>query len=155
MGKRRLIRSRRCERIVNIGHLQNTRQQWYLFTFQSVRVARAVPPLVMAADDGKNRRQSFHGPADFLAADGMHAHHLPLFSAQETFIEENRVRNSDLANVMQVAAPVQGQLVRPRHSQRLAQLYTVGSQSLTMQSRVAVARFDRLRQSEKDGFGLV
>ena len=112
VGERRLIGTRGGEGVIDVGDLQNARQQRNPFAAEAVGIAGAIPPLVMAADDGQHRRQGLHGPANFLAADGVHAHDLPLVGTEHAVLEEDGVGDADLADVVQIAAAIERQLIR-------------------------------------------
>ena len=48
---RRTIGTRIRERCVGVRHAKDTRGEWYLLAPQSVRVARAIPPFLMPANE--------------------------------------------------------------------------------------------------------
>jgi hypothetical protein len=106
MGKRRLIGSRGGEGVVNVGDLQNPRQQRDRLASQSVGVARSIPSFVVAADNRQHWGQGFHRLADLLAANRMEPHGLPFFVRQQAPLEQNPVRNSDFADVVQITPAV-------------------------------------------------
>ena len=87
--KCRLIRTRADECVVNIRNLQHARQQRDLFSTQAVRIAVAVPALMMMPDDGQHGSQRLHRPADFLSAGRMAAHDHPFFGAQLSGFEQD------------------------------------------------------------------
>src|ERR1700692_1910064 len=82
VAERRLIRSRCTQRIIDVHHLQNARQKWYLVRTKSIRIAAAVRVLVMMPDNRKHQPQRLQRTANRLARHRMLLHALPLRGRQ-------------------------------------------------------------------------
>src|SRR5271157_4863403 len=57
MRERRLVRTGSAQRIVNVDHLQNARQEGNVAIFEAVGIAAAVGMLVMVTNDGQDQAQ--------------------------------------------------------------------------------------------------
>ena len=88
------------------GQLRN------LVTDQTVRVARAVVPLVVVPDDRQLRGQFGDRRDDLGAQDRVGIHLHPLIPRQALLLEQDVVGNADLADVMEEPAPFQGLQLR-------------------------------------------
>ena len=78
---------------------------------EAVRVAAAVPVLVVMADDRQHQLQRAQRLADGLAGQRMLLHHAPLFRGEglPAFLQ-NLVGYADLAQIVQIAAALQRHL---------------------------------------------
>ena len=74
---------------------------------QSVGIAGAVEPLVVMANDRQLGRQLLDRPDDLLALDRVRVHDHALFLGQRARLEQDRVGDADLADVVQQAAPLE------------------------------------------------
>ena len=107
MRNRRLVRTLGAQRVVHVHHLQNARQQGDIGAFERVRISRAIPVLVMVANDGQHvakGAQRFH---DVLADDGMLAHDLPLIGCKVRALAQDLVGHGNFADIVQIAAALQ------------------------------------------------
>ena len=69
---------------------------------EPVGIAAAVPAFVRAAHDVCDRSQRACGGDDPLADQRVLAHEADLFEVQRTWLVENRIRDRDLADVVQL-----------------------------------------------------
>ena len=72
-----------------------------------VRVARAVVPLVVVADQRQLGRQPLDASQDVVPLRGVLVHERPLFLVEPVWLQEDRVGDADLADVVQQAAPLE------------------------------------------------
>jgi len=52
--KRKFVRPCRGKRVVNIDSAHDLREEWHVGAPQSIRIARAIEPLMVVADDRAN-----------------------------------------------------------------------------------------------------
>src|SRR3954470_15027421 len=107
VAKGRLIRPFRSQRIVNVANLQSTREQRDALPAKPIGVAAAVPVLVVMADYGQHAAQAAQWPADVLTGDRMLLDDYPLFRRQIIVFLQDRVRDGDLPQVVQIAATLE------------------------------------------------
>jgi hypothetical protein len=70
-------------------------------------------------------------------------------------VSKPRLKNADLADVVQISAPIKGQLIVAQQPQRLAERDAISGETLAMQARVAIAVLHGLRQGEQNSFGFL
>ena len=93
--------------VVDVGHCHDLRGNGNILTLQAVRVAAAVPALVMPAADGvgclDQRRLLLEGELveNFRTGGGVGLHRVKLFLRQFAGLVQNRLRDVDLADVVQ------------------------------------------------------
>ncbi len=89
---------------------------------QTLRIATAIPPLVMAQ---YNLLRAFpertHPHAHLISDDRVLTHHLPLLDAQRTGLEQDAVGYADFTDVVQESAALDVGIVLMRHAHRLRQ----------------------------------
>ena len=79
---------------------------------QPVRVAAAIPPLMVMAHQYGNFFKIVDFAQDFISGHGMAAHFLPFGPGQRPGLAQDGIRHGDLADVVQVGGHVDaGRLV--------------------------------------------
>ena len=73
---------------------------------------------------------------------------------EQSLLEENRVGNTDFADVVQIAAAIKRGQIGMREAQCFAQHHRRHRQTLAMLPGIDVALLHRLRQRKQNGFGL-
>ena len=113
---------------------------------ETIRVARAVVPLVMVADDRQLRGQPGDGRDDLGAKDRVRVHEHPFLAVEPVGLQQHAVGDADLADVVKQTTPLQGldlRVVDPHHPPDIDRdLLDV----LAMPSREWIALVDRLGQ---------
>src|SRR5438128_7763841 len=90
-----------------IHYREDSRRQRNLFAAQAVRVARAIPTLVMMSHDGNDRIREADA-LQYLCADrGVHFHLLELGVRELSRLVEDVIGHGELANIMQQRAGLQ------------------------------------------------
>jgi hypothetical protein len=74
---------------------------------QAIRIARAVVPLVVVANDRQLRRELGDRRDDLRTEHRMGVHDHPLVARQPVRVLQDIVRNADLADVVEQAAPLE------------------------------------------------
>jgi hypothetical protein len=74
---------------------------------QAIRIARAVVPLVVVADDRQLRRELRDRRDDLRPEHRMGVHRDPLVAGQPVRLQQDVVRHADLADVVEQAAPLE------------------------------------------------
>ena len=97
-----LVRPLADQRVEHVGHRDDARDQRNVVAVQAVRIAGAVVLLVMAERDDRAHRQVLRRAAlqDVVADARVRAHHLLLGLRQRAFLQQDRVGDADLADVV-------------------------------------------------------
>ncbi len=104
VGQCGFVGAGRAKGIVDVNHLQNAGQHWYLGSPEAVRIARSVGVLVVMTNDRQHETQRVQRLADIFARDGVKLHDLPLFRSEVTALFEDVVGNRDLAEIVEISA---------------------------------------------------
>ena len=91
---------------VGVGHGQDARPQADLLAAQTLRVARTIPALLVVVDDQACSSQEVDALQEPVAEFRVPVHLLPLRGGQRARLEQDRVLDSDLADVVQERAPL-------------------------------------------------
>src|SRR5207253_6521052 len=75
-----------------------------LLAGEAVRIAATVPALVARADDRRDVRERLDRREDPLADDRVRAHHRPLLVVERRALVQHRLRDADLADVVEERA---------------------------------------------------
>ncbi len=94
-------RSLRGQRVEVIDDRQDARANRNLVALEAGRIALAVPALVMAVDDRRDRIGKRHRRDNLGAHLRMHLHPLELFVGQRTGLRQDVLRHGELADVVQ------------------------------------------------------
>ena len=143
------------ERVVRVADRHDPREVGNRPSGQAVGVAPAVEVLVVVADDREQACSRAQRPDDALADDRMHAHRGKLPSVERSWLQQHRVGDADLADVVNDSAAVE----RVERTLRKPHLLSDASRGLgdamSVPLRVRVLRFDRGREREDDLVGAV
>ena len=107
LGERLRVRQRApvravgYERVPGVAGEHDARGERDLLAGDAVRVAAAVPALVLVADRVRHRGEAGQRPQDALADDGVLAHQLPLLGVEPAGLVEDLVGDPDLADVVE------------------------------------------------------
>src|SRR5437868_3400228 len=140
------------ERVEEVGKRDDARLHGDALARDAIRIPGAVPPLVMAASN------ALREPNELRSSLGKHPradhrmllHDLEFFRRQRAGLEQNAVRNSNLADIMQWGGAPNQLDGRAFDSNRLRQPGRDFRHSARVIARVVVAEFDRRRQSLKN-----
>ena len=102
-----LVGPLRRQSIVDVGDLEDSGEQRNVLAFEPVRISGAIPAFVMVPDDGEYRGQQRDGAADFLALHRVGAHHVPFAFGERPGLEQDRVRDRNLPDIMQIPGPLE------------------------------------------------
>ena len=102
------VRARGRHRLERVGDVEDAGQLRDLLAQEPVGIARAVVPLVVVANDRQLRGQPLDRGDDLRAQDRVRVHHLALFAGQAVRLQQDVVRDADLADVVEQAAPLDG-----------------------------------------------
>ena len=117
---------------------------------QAIRVSRAIPAFVMTADDRQYRVQALDPPADVLSLGRVSSHDHPLGRSQRTALEQDRVGDGNLSDVMQVTSPMQREQMVGRQFHRHPHGDAERRQPLAMPGCMIVALLHGLGQRQKN-----
>src|SRR5579872_6046214 len=109
----------------------------------------------MISNDGYDAVRGPERPHDFDPDQAMPSHVLCLYRIQRGRFRQNRIWNSDLANVMDDAAEVEGFELARTESGGPAQCACAGCHALNMSLRAAVFGSDSLGERKHHLFGAV
>src|SRR5205823_752563 len=93
------VRTVRSERIPDIDDSKDARRQRNLLAFQTTRVARAVPSLMMAIGNVQSVLEKSDGREKLVAVRGMAFHDAPFVLRERSGLDQNAVRNGYLADI--------------------------------------------------------
>ena len=99
-------------RIECVCDRKDARIQINLFFSKSERVARAVPFLMVLADDARSSLKKPDPVEDALTLLRVSAHHDPLRSGQPCGLTQDRVRHADLSDVVEQCSELKGAHLR-------------------------------------------
>src|SRR5205085_12027727 len=132
-----------CDRVERIGDGEDARVQIDLCAHETVRVARPIPTFMMLRDDARRAREKFDARQNLRAQRWMLAHALPLALVQRGRLAQDRVGNTDLADVVQERTKLKRAQVCVRHTNLMPKAQGETDDALGMSVRLAVARFKR------------
>src|SRR5579864_1273972 len=92
-------------RAIRVDHGQDAGSQGDLLASQSVGIPRAVPMLLVVADQFRHRLHSVHRKEDLLADSGMLPHDDPLLVGEGSRLFEDLVGHPDLSDVVEQGGP--------------------------------------------------
>ena len=103
VGEGAPVRAIADHRVERIGDRDNTRLERDVLTAQPMRIAAAIETLVVGDDDRGILGQGRNSGQDLGARLGVALHDFPLRCGQRALFEEDRVRDADLADIVQNA----------------------------------------------------
>ena len=127
-----------------VGDRDDAARDRDLLTGELVRIAAAVPALVMAADRGGDARPAGHAGQRLGAPARVHAHDLPLSRRQAARLVEDDVGHADLAEVVQARGDLELADSHQRQLQVTGDRIAERDDLLSMAARVAVAKVQQL-----------
>src|SRR3954454_4168575 len=107
---------------------------------------------MMMADNRQHMTHGLQMPADLFAARRVTPHDYPFFRSQTARLEQNRVRNSHLSDVVQIAAAIQRQQAKPVQPHRGAERHADEGEPLAVSRDMVVPLLDSFRESKQDPF---
>src|SRR5215467_1727182 len=102
--------------VERVGHREDAGAQRNALAAQTFGIAVAVPPLVVVVDDGHRAREEGDVLQEPPPHFRMRAHHLPLLRAEGARLEEDRVGDPDLADVVEDHSVLHVTQVRLAHA---------------------------------------
>src|ERR1039457_1272481 len=105
-------------------------------------IAAAVRVLVMIADDRKHQAQRLQWKANPLAGHRMLLHDLPFRRSQVASLLQDLIRDSDLSQIVQIAAPPEGDNTLFIHSEKAPEIRGIARQTFTVALGIRIARLD-------------
>ena len=105
--RRHPVRPGGGHRLEGVGDVEDARELRDLVADEPVRVAGAVVPLVVVADDRQLRRQLRDRRDDLRAQHRVGVHDHPLVAGEPLRLQQDVVRHADLADVVEQAAPLE------------------------------------------------
>ena len=148
-GERRSIRARARAGIVEVDRADDLREDRDFVAAQAVGIAAAVEALVVVPDDLADEPQRTQLAAQPVADHGVLLHQLELFARERRRLEQQGVRDADLADVVQVAAAIEGRDILGGPAERRPERHGIVRQPLAVPVGVLVARFDDERQAPR------
>ena len=139
------------DRAVGVAGEHDAAAQRDLVAHQVVRVAGAVPVLVLVTDDLRDDAHAGDRLEDALADDRVLAHEVPLGVVERARLVEDAVRHADLADVVQLRRGGDGLHVAAVHPELLGDLAREVHDRLELGAVVAVAREHRPGERVDDG----
>ena len=115
-GGGRPVRAVGGQRVERVGDREHARGERDRVAREAVRVARAVPALVVVADDELALAEEVDVAQDLRADHGVAAHQRVLLLGQRAGLEQDRVGHGDLADVVQQEAELDLRRVLDRRS---------------------------------------
>src|SRR5207253_5278823 len=101
------VRPRRRERIEHVDNADNVRQPRNVVAPQTRRIATAIKTLVMESNDRTHAPQRLQRRTEAVTDLRMTLHQLEFVRGQATRFQQHRIGNSDLAQVMKIAAAME------------------------------------------------
>jgi hypothetical protein len=141
----------RGQRVEHVGHREHAGRQRDDLARQPVRVAAAVPALVVMADHQLGLAEELDLAQDLPAHQRMALHQRPLFRRQRLGLPQDRVRHRDLADVVQQEAELDLGVVDERRVEHPGDLHAVGGDALGVLAGVGVTRLDGVAQRAHRG----
>ena len=111
---------------------------------QPLGIAVAVPALVMMVDDGHGAGEEGNVLDEPPTHFGMRPHHLPLVRREGTRLEENRIGNADLADVVEDDAVLDVARLRLGHAVGVSHRERIQTHPLGVGARARVSRRDEI-----------
>ena len=130
------------QRVERVGDREHARGERDVLAGQPVGVAVAVPALVVVAHDELGLAEEVDVAQDLPADDRVALHQRALGLVERLGLEEDRVGDRDLADVVQQEAELDLRVVGQRQRRRARDLQAVGGDALGVLARVGVARLD-------------
>ena len=143
-GQRRAVGVAGDHDVVGVGDRDDPREQRDRLAGQAMRVALAVPALVVAEDDLRHRRVGLHARDDAGALLRVAAHDLPVLLGQRRGREQDRVGERELADVVQQPGRVDEVLLVARAAVRLGERAGVARDGGGVAGGHAVAHRERV-----------
>ena len=106
-------------------------------------------------DNGQHWAERFQVAANVFAPRRVGAHNRPFLRGQGAGLEQNRIRNSHLAHVMQITTAVKRQQAGAFQPHDNPHGHAYEGQALAMPGEIVVALLDRLPQRQQQPFRLV
>src|SRR5436190_6212150 len=104
VGQPRPIRSGSGQSVVDVGNAKDAGRQGNLITLEAVRIAGAVPPLMVVPDDRGNVPWKIDVGHQFQTSLRVALHDCPLFFGELARFVQDLSRNDNLANIVQQGA---------------------------------------------------
>lgn len=145
MASRRVIGPHGGKSIISIGDRENSRQEWYCFSTQLVRITCSVARFVMVKNGIRDVRDlvARNGDENVVAASRVSPHYLQFFFIEPAGLEQDAIRNPDLAHIMQPCRQLQGGQLAGSQAARPAYLQGQAARTPTMIGCVVVALLKR------------
>jgi hypothetical protein len=153
--QRRLVRARGRQGIENVHDRHDLRKHRDFVALEPFRVTRAVEPLVVIPHDGTNASKRAQLAAEAVADDRVLLHDALFFRRETSRLQQDRIRDPDLADIVKKPALGEGVEVVVAQSQLAPDGCRVAGEPLAVADGRRVARFDRHRQTHDDGFGRI
>ena len=90
-----------------VGNGHDASDEWNLLSFQPIWVTASIPALVVTAHQAQGGRIRVQRAHDLLAYESMLAAHLELLVCQRPLLQQDRVRDANLPEIMQWAIGLQ------------------------------------------------
>ena len=163
MAQRLLVAPIRCKRVVDVGQGKDARRQRYALSLETVGISAAVPFLMVGPGYINAHPQELivrvsllHRGERIGAQSAMLLHHGEFFLSQFSGFQEDRVRGTDLTDIVQGRRLVQGvdesqrqlRRVHPHRIHLFRQRPAEGLNPFYVQSGVGVTRLGDLGQRE-------
>src|SRR5437870_1816174 len=143
------------QRIERVADRNDARQLRNARAREAIGISGPVEMLVVVADDGQQARPGTKGRDDVLADDRMQVHRDLFVGVERPGLEEDGVRNSDLADVVDEAAAVERVQVRRAEAQADTDHPRRLGDTLGMGFGERIFGLDRRREREDDLLGAV
>ena len=136
---------------VGIGDCHQTCEEWDFEAGKAVRIAAAVPALVMVTNRFQGPLQARHGGNDHRAHNRVMLDDLDLFLRERRRFTQDEVRDTDLTDIVQQRRRRQIILQRLIHPHLRRNLNTIAHDIFRVAARIAVFVVDRRNQRVKHG----
>ena len=136
----------RRQRVEEIDRGQDPRAQRNLFAAQAVRIALAVPPLVVAVHERGDRVGKRHVRDDLGAHLRMHLHPLELLLGQRTGLRQDVLGHRQLADVVQQRRRPEALDLARRHAHRFRDARGIDLHAADLRRRGLILGVDGQRQ---------
>src|SRR5262245_4877333 len=124
-----------------VRHADDSSEKVNLITFETVRITAAVQALMVAANAGEDRFAVDDRPENVLTRHGMSLNRDPLVGSQLAGLIEDRLRDSDLADVVQCRSRADLPHFSPAQPYRLRQGNGRAADALRVTGRIRIPRF--------------
>ncbi len=147
LGRHRLVeRPLRGQRVEVVHGRENARAERNLLARQAVRIALAVPALVVIQDERRHRIGERHVRDDLRADLRMHLHPLELFLRQRTRLRQDVLGHRELSDVVQQRGRPHALHVAGRHAHGLGEPGREDLHAADVRRRGLVLGVDRQRE---------